>query len=60
MNSLLQFMKSMKKTHPSIFFNPRAFPGHPRTPGVAEMGRDRSPGPALPLDSPPIGGMGTG
>ncbi len=38
----------------------RIFPGHWRTPGVVEMGRDLSPGPALPLDSPPIGGMETG
>jgi hypothetical protein len=60
MNSLLQFMKSMKKTHHFIFFNSRAFPRHWRTPGVVEMGRDLSPGPALPLDSPPIGGMETG
>ena len=53
-------MKSMKKTHHFIFFNSRAFPGHWRAPGVVEMGRDLSPGPALPLDSPPIGGMETG
>ncbi len=56
----MKSMKSMKKTHPFIFFNPSAFPGHFRTPGLAEMDRDRSPGPALPLDSPPIGGMGSG